>query len=399
MQDQDPEDGASGRRAYELVEDYGFYWLMRDAISLIYYVFFYIAALRRVGKRSLRTSERKAAAKIMNRILHSGFEGDPIHLIAPPPRVDVATVLDAYRDAKSGIASHEQIEIAGDHLKRALGRIEVEAWRRQHQRDFEASFLAAGHAKTHLSRVVGVLRAAFNHAEQEEMILRAPRIIDPCTDEDRDAAPLKGRLLSFDEIARLIDAVDTSHALDYFIGLVNSAARPVAICECDPAQIDWQLGIFDLNPPGRTQTKKRRPTIRVTQTWEPWLRGRPPGPLIRYNGQPVRSMKTAVRAARDAAALKPDAAGVHVNGYSIRHTLGRHFEDCDVPLIERSLWLGHIKTPKKKSTERYSPANPRNPDFLRRAAAAVEQFVREIDARTRKWDLLRPYTVKPGWKP
>lgn len=32
------------------------------------------------------------------------------------------------------------------------------------------------------------------------------------------------------------------------------------------------------------------------------------------------------------------------------------------------------------------------------AIAAVEAFVREVNKHTKKWDLEKPYTVKPGWK-
>jgi hypothetical protein len=35
---------------------------------------------------------------------------------------------------------------------------------------------------------------------------------------------------------------------------------------------------------------------------------------------------------------------------------------------------------------------------LREATAAIERFVREIDTRSRKWDLLKPFALKPDWK-
>jgi hypothetical protein len=212
-------------------------------------------------------------------------------------------------------------------------------------------------------------------------------------------APLKGRVVTTKEIAELIDTVNEPHFLEYLIACINSAGRPITILECDTTQIDWPFGLFEQNPRGRPQTKKHRPTIRVAATWRPWLRMVPPGRLITYRGKPVKSVKAAFRRARNAAGLEPDVDGVQVTSYSIRHTVGRYMETCDVPPIERSILFGHVKTHRKKSTERYSPLNPRGPNFLKSATKAIEKFVREINSHTKKWNLLVPYTLKAGYKP
>ena len=59
--------------------------------------------------------------------------------------------------------------------------------------------------------------------------------------------------------------------------------------------------------------------------------------------------------------------------------------------------MGHIPV-SKKSTRRYSPADPYHPDYMINAIAAVESFVREINKHAEKWDLEKPGVVKPGWK-
>ena len=60
--------------------------------------------------------------------------------------------------------------------------------------------------------------------------------------------------------------------------------------------------------------------------------------------------------------------------------------------------MGHIPVSKKKSTRRYSPADPYHPDYMINAIAAVEAFVREVNKHTKKWDLEKPGVIKPGWK-
>ncbi len=40
---------------------------------------------------------------------------------------------------------------------------------------------------------------------------------------------------------------------------------------------------------------------------------------------------------------------------------------------------------------------PWEPDYLINCRKAAEKFVREINRYTRKWDLLRPYAVKPSY--
>jgi hypothetical protein len=88
-----------------------------------------------------------------------------------------------------------------------------------------------------------------------------------------------------------------------------------------------------------------------------------------------------------------------VNSTSIRHTIGHYMENvARVPGREISIFLGHIPVAKKKSTRRYSGVDPYATDYLSNAVAAVEDFVREVNRHTKKWDLEKPLTIKPGWK-
>jgi hypothetical protein len=384
-------------KRYETVLELDFYDLIRDCVTAVYYIGWYDPRARQMRRRSLQTTDARDASDIADRVDASGITGDPLALLQA--RIDIENVLRDYQAAHAHGASAEFNRIAIDkHLIPALGQIRIDDWRTEDFAKFERAF-GKKYSKGYLSRICAVLRAALVNAEKTEKIVRAPRIPEVSTDDDRDAAPLKGRVMTTKEIAKLIDAVSAPHFLEYLIACINSAGRPITILECDTSQVAWPLRLFEQNPRGRAQTKKYRPIIRVAATWRPWLRKGPPGRLITYRGKPVKSVKAAFRRARKAACLKPDAAGVPVTSYSIRHTIGRFMEDCGVPPIEHSILLGHVKIYLKKSTERYSPLNPRGPLFLKSATKAIEKFVHEINSHTKKWNLLVPYTVKPGYRP
>lgn len=387
-------------KRYQRVQDFGFFKLVLDVDSKaqIFYVEWYDKRAHQTRRRSLQTNANNIAQDKIGRIVRSGIEGDPKALLDEGVCSDIAGVLDDYEKSHPDLASASQTHTAINHLKNHIGDIRIDNWTKQDFRKFEKDFLALGYKKTYLSRICAVLRAALNEAEDDEKIARAPNIPEVCSDADKDASPLKGRLVTTKEIAQLFDEVNELHFLDYLIGEINSASRPITMLESETTDIDWQHGVFDLNPAGRVQTKKYRPVVRITNTWQPWLKQAPPGRLITFNGKPVQSVKKAFRAARNAAGLKPDSSGIGFNSYSIRHTIGRYLEACDVPPVEISILLGHAKIDRKKITDRYSPLNCRGPFYLRKATAAIEKFVREINEHTKKWDLLIPYAKKPGYQ-
>jgi hypothetical protein len=393
---------------FKLDKNFGYYRLVHDVTFKVvrgavvetkhYYVAWYDKVQHQTCRRSLRTDDLSVAMDKINSILRSGVKGDPTAVLDEDACSDIAGVLDDYEKSHLDLASAGQTRTAINHLKSHIGSIRIDAWTKVHFRKFEKDFLARGYKKSYLSRICAVLRAALNQAEDDEKIIRAPKIPEVCSSDDQDAAPLRGRLMTTKEIANLFEQVNEEHFLDYLIAELNTASRPITILECDTQGIDWSHAIFEMNPAGRPQTKKYRPTVRIPKTWEPWLRQAPPGRLISFNGKPVQSIKKAFRTARKNADLKPDAAGVGVATYSIRHTLARYLEDCGVPHEQISILLGHVKIDRKKTTDRYSPRNPRSPLYLSEATQAIERFVHEVNQHTKKWDLLIPYATKAEYK-
>ncbi|MCH8057883.1 MAG: tyrosine-type recombinase/integrase, partial [Proteobacteria bacterium] len=184
----------------------------------------------------------------------------------------------------------------------------------------------------------------------------------------------------------------------------GTAARPGAILDLTSFQIDPHERTIKLNPPGRAQTKKRRPTIAMCETLVPFLRSLPPGPVIRYNGRRLKSIRPAfgrlkVRArrrlrddaAREARRLRRigerGAAGsmiedakargdalLELTPYTIRHTVASELRRRGVAPWELAGLLGHSSG--YKTTERYAKFSS---DHLGGAAQAVDNYFMDLE--------------------
>jgi hypothetical protein len=379
---------------YLLIEDLDYYSLVQSPANRKYYVAWYDRTTKKTRQRSLRTKKLTAALAMINKIVRSGIRGDPKYIIDGGVSVDIRGVLADHEKAVAGTPNAAFTRVAVPIICRHVGDVAIETWSAADYKRLTDAFTKAGYATTYQDRILTELRSALNAALADEKISREIKIESVSTEEEREAAPLKGRLMTPVEVAQLVDKATHPHFLEFLIGELNSISRPVAMLEAEAEQIDWRARLIDMNPKGRVQNRKHRPILRIPRTWEPWLRLKRNGRLIQYRGKPVKSVKTATRTARAAAELKPDASGTRVNAYSIRHTIGRYLEDRNVPLIERRILLGHVRIKRKTVTDRYSPLNPRNPRYLAKATRAIEEFIRLVNRHTVKWDLLVPFREK-----
>ena len=385
-----------GHRFERLPKAYGFYWLVRDLRTHIYYTSWFDEEARQTRRRTLHTTSGVDAEKIAEQLEKNGVTGDPKAFLGKSPMTQTGEVLDYYKKERvpkirSGQAATTAIE---NYLRPRLGNIPVAVLRKRDIRNFQDELIRAGHKIGYVSRIGSVLRAALNLAVNDEEIPAAPDVPEIRGDAEMEAEELRGRELTILEVAKLFDAISDLHVLDYNIAEINTAARPEAVLELVAEQIDRRHNLFEMNPAGRIQTKKFRPIMRISATWAPWLETVTSGPIVSYRGEAVRSIKTAMRNLVSKAKLQG-----RVNSTSIRHTLGRYMENvAKVPGREISVFLGHVPVAKKKSTRRYSGIDPYAPEYTSGAIAAVEAFVREVNKHTKKWDLEKPYAIKPGWK-
>jgi integrase len=240
-------------------------------------------------------------------------------------------------------------------------------------------------ALSSVSRNLTTLRSAIGRAIDDKLISRdaAPSVPEFMTKNHKRSAPPKGRPMKPDEIAAQIDRIEFPHLLIGEIFLLNTAARIGAVLDLEPLQIDHQYGLINLNPAGRLQTTKWRPTLPLTDTLRPWTENLPPGHIVQWRGEPVGEIDTGFAAACRAANLPG-----RENTYSIRHAIGRFMQAERVPAEEIAVWFGHIQPPTSiETTLIYSPYSP---DFLVHAKRAAEKFVRLVDSFCQR-DLLRPF--------
>ncbi|MFM9937531.1 MAG: tyrosine-type recombinase/integrase, partial [Novosphingobium sp.] len=200
------------------------------------------------------------------------------------------------------------------------------------------------------------------------------------------------RILSIEELARLWSTDMPDHVRVYLALLIGTAARPEAVLELTRFQCDVERGTINLNPPGRVQTKKRRPQLPMASWLRPWIEAAQ-GPLVAYRGRPVRKIAGAFQTLRDAAGFGPD-----VTSYTIRHTIATEMAARGVPELEIAAIMGH-RMPNSRTTGRYLHVAP---ERFASARMALEDIGNEIGrAGTRPISVvsLRAISVSVAFSP
>ena len=234
----------------------------------------------------------------------------------------------------------------------------------ERQREVVRTLRSEGYAAATIKRALGIAKAAINLAWESGELDR-PVPFGPLPPE----GPGRERVLSVEELARLWDAEMPEHVRMFLIVLLGTAARPEAALELVRSQCDLARGTINLNPPGRVQTKKRRPILPMAGFLRPWIEAALDGPLVAYRGRPVKKINGAFQTVRDAADFGDD-----VVPYTIRHTVATELFRRGVPPLEIKSFLGH-RMPGLATTERYLHVAP---DHLAHARAAVEDLANDI---------------------
>lgn len=235
---------------------------------------------------------------------------------------------------------------------------------------FVTSLRAKGYSDGYVSTVLSSGRAALNRARKRGELAAVPFIPDVQTAADKlDKVP-KGRPLTIEEMASLIEHAPYPWFTLFVVISGNTLARPGAVTGLSPFQRD--AGVLNLNPAGRKQTKKFRPALPVTRTLAAWL-GTPTAGTFVHNSTGRAISRTILRRnfqrAATAAKLAPGSAP-----YSIRHTMGRELRRRGVPRDQISGFLGHVRA---STTDIYAPYDP---GYLAEAVAAIDAYWDEVFA-------------------
>lgn len=345
----------------------GDYWLSQRKGSPAYYRTWIDKENRRTHRKSLGTSNLEEAKQSLT----DWFINNQRPQQAEPEDVPLASVLSAYYEHHAKhIRSAQRARIAIEYWLNYFGDISVaELSSIPLQEKFHEWLRAKGQINTSINRNLSVGRAAINRSWKRGEITHRPHIMML---EKGSAAP-RGRPLEVSEIRLLIDGATSEHLVDFIYWMLATGARPEAITDLDWEQVDFESGIIQLNPEGRKQNKKYRPTVKLPTTLQSRYHSAAPqlGPVISYKGKSVKSVRTAWRRARAKVGLDQD-----VNPYSLRHTAARWLRKEGVPAWDVSAQLGH-KSREFSMTERYAPYSP---DHMEKSVAALDKLLKLVSA-------------------
>lgn len=231
------------------------------------------------------------------------------------------------------------------------------------QSEFVTKLRSAGLSNGYIRRVLSTGQSALNRALKHGEIATAPHVFLNLAPEGQP----RQRVLTKAEMARLFAAAaETPHLLAYLTIAVATCARKDAILDLTTFQC--RDGLVFLNPPGRVQTKKHRPTVRMADELAALVARTPAGPLVTYHGVRVMSVKTAFNEARERAGLSADVIPT-----TIRHTMATYLYERGESRDEIEMWMGHRTG--NKTTSRYIKVSP---EYLTRILRATNDYFEDM---------------------
>ena len=277
----------------------------------------------------------------------------------------LATVLLRYwHEHACNIPSAEAARIALDLWNDFWKTATVADLTVQRQEAFIAWLKAKGFKNAYVSRTLSVGRAAVRRAWKRQEITSAPFIMDE-PDRSDEKEPYR---LSKDEMRAFLTTVQRwPHLFTYTMIALNTLARPDAVMDLRPAQVNLEDRRINLNPKGRKQTKKYRPIVPVTNTLLPFVARRDVERFVMWNDRPIASIKKTFRLAVATAGLSKE-----ITPYSLRHTMAAELRRRAVPAWEVEGLLGHRRP---GVTETYAEFDP---SYLSKGREAIDAYFAEI---------------------
>ena len=198
------------------------------------------------------------------------------------------------------------------------------------QEKFVEWLRARGYADGYVRRVVGVGRTAMNRASKLQEVSGVPFVELPPEGEAFAHKASRAQLVT------LLNTPMPAHIWTYILIRLNTCCRGDAALDLQPFQVDFDSRVIRLNPAGRRQTKKRRPTVMLTKTLAAHLKPLH-GPFYAgWKGKRTKSVKTTWRKLRAAAKL-PAWFAPKV----LRHTVASELRRRGVPGWDVSGLMGH----------------------------------------------------------
>jgi integrase len=241
--------------------------------------------------------------------------------------------------------------------------------------------LAQKYANATIRRIFATGFAAINWAVRNSLIDKAPQKTALEDGEDRNY------VASIEELARFWDTPKPDHIDRYFLMLLGTLARPTAILDLTRFQCNLDRGLIDLNPPGRKQTKKRRPIVPMCAVTRAIIETTNDDHIIAYRGRRISWANKIWRQIRNDAGLSADFIP-----YAMRHTGATELSARGVPIVDISELLGH-RMSEHRSTMRYVKVRP---DHQGKAIAALDSLFEDLAEASKRGldEFLRPNSVR-----
>ncbi|MCR6700897.1 MAG: tyrosine-type recombinase/integrase [Dokdonella sp.] len=170
------------------------------------------------------------------------------------------------------------------------------------------------------------------------------------------------------QIVALLNTPMAEHAWAYCLVRLCTGCRGDAALDLQAPQVDRQSNYVRLNPPGRRQTRKYRPTVPLVRPLAAYLdEAQPQGYLVNWHGKQIKSIKTTWRKLRVAAGL-PSWFAPRV----LRHTVATWLRQRGVPAWDVSGQIGHRAA---GTTDGYAKFDP---SYLGEARKAIEAFLLDL---------------------
>ena len=357
------------------------HWLGQVSGSDSFYACWYDPAKgRSVQRRSLRESDAgRAEVALVNFVLAK---------TAPPMRdpnaVEVCELVLRYLNKTDSQPCGPGYRSMSVYIAEWWGATLVSEMTQAKQRQFIKWLGEKGHSTGYVKKIVGIISGAMGYAVENDMLLVRPSVLMARGKiAEMVNKPVRNpiRRLDIPELAKLLDTVEMPHLFRYMMIAYNTLARPTAILELTKDRVTD--GLISLNPVDRRQTKKHRPTIRLTDTLASWIKAwdADPNPLlIHFHGKAIEETRmgiqdVAIRAGLMAWEDKGTPRSIHP--YTIRRSMARILRGRGVSMEDLGAWMGH-RIPGAETTEVfYADAAP---EYLLPVMAAIDGVMDEIGA-------------------
>lgn len=348
--------------------DLGGQWIARDPASPFLYRFWYEPGTSRCRRASLGTADLDEAKVRLAEIV---VNGTPASNDTP-----LATVLEAYcREHGDKTSTGKQARHAARLMLKCWGpTIRTGALTEDMQRRFVDWSLEQGHKLSYVARNLVVLSAAIHRARLPIAIFASEARLR--SDLGYAGDPQRRAYIpTDDELARLWRADMPENLRRWILIAMATGCRPAAALDLSPASRIPDAGLLALNPEGRAQNKKVRPTVRcpavLTEALDAWEKAGLDAHDGRYVGYASRY---SVRQALERVCETPEVNLPKLTPYSFRHKVTTVLRIAGVPEDQISRQLGHSGT-GARTTARYGEWSP---DYLKAASAALDTWIKSI---------------------